>query len=69
MRTFTNTPRDTANNKMPNWKAKKASSVVRDVRDSPVINIKSLGDITSNPARKSSLTHAAVSYSEKTPKG
>lgn len=62
MRTFTNTPRDTANKRIPNWKAKKASRVVKSVRDSPAMNIKSLGDITNNPPRTSSLTHGSMSY-------
>ena len=62
MRTFTNTPRATANNKIPNWNARKASRVVRSARDSPVMNIKSLGEITNNPARTSSLRRGTVSY-------
>ena len=56
MRTFTNTARDTENNRIPNWYARKASKEVRTARDSPVMNIKNLGDITNNPERVSSLT-------------
>ena len=56
-RTFTITPRDTAKSRIPNWNARKASNGVRSVRGSPVMNIKSLGDITNNPARTTSLVH------------
>ena len=62
MRTFTNTPTETANNRIANWNAKKASRAVGSVRDSPAMNIKSLGDITNNPARINSLTYGAVSH-------
>ena len=54
-RTLTNTPRDTENNRTPNWNARKASNGVRSARGSPVMNIKSLGDIVNNPARANSL--------------
>ena len=57
LRTFTNTPRDTADSRIPNWNARKASNGVRSVRGSPAMNIKSLGDITNNPARAMSLAH------------
>jgi len=56
-RTLTNTPRDTPNDRIPNWNARKASKGVRSVRGSPVMNIRSLGDIVNNPARASSLAH------------
>lgn len=56
-RTFTNTPMDTPNNRMPNWNARKPSKGVRSVLGSPVVNIKSLGDSTNTPASTSSLTH------------
>ena len=48
---------DTENSRIPNWNARKASSGVRSVRGSPVMNIKSLGDMTNNPARESNLAH------------
>jgi len=57
---FTNTPSDTPNNRIPNWNARKASNGVRSVRGSPVMKIKSLGDITNNPARASSKANVAT---------
>jgi len=56
---LTNTPRDTANNRIPNWNARKASNGVRSARGSPVMNIKSLGDSVNNPARTDSRVNAA----------
>lgn len=48
---------DTESSRIPNWNARKASSGVRSVRGSPVMNIKSLGDKTNKPARASNLAH------------
>jgi len=56
---FTNTATDTENHRIPNWNAKNASRGVRNVRDSPAINIKSLGDTTNNPASTSSRMNVA----------
>ena len=68
-RTLTNTPRDTPNDRIPNWNARKASNGVRSVRGSPVINIRSLGDIVNKPARASSLGHEKCEVPTRTCQG
>ena len=60
--TLTTTPRDTANSRIPNWNARKASNGVRSVRGSPVMNIKSLGDIMNNPARTTNLAREICEF-------